>query len=158
MPKVDKTDVILCQLLLANSRLSYRQLAEKLNLSVTAVHNRIQNFIQLGVIRKFTTKLSLVAKNGIHVLVFGTSRMNSIHDLNPKLQKQGSIYWLAVGGGNVLYIGAYLRNIAELDSLVHFIKETADMPEPTVAITTSPIPPTCGNSRLTQAYATSTTR
>lgn len=138
---MDTTDVLLCQLLLANSRLSYRELSEKLNLSVTAVHNRIQSLIQVGIIRKFTAKLSLIAKGGIHVLVFGVSKTNSIRDLNPKLESNGSIYWLAVGGGNVLYIGAYLKNIAELETLVRFIKEAAQMPEPTVGITFSPIPP-----------------
>ena len=138
---MDKTDVILCQLLLVNSRLSYRELGKKLNLSVTAVHNRIQSLIQLGVIRKFNAKLSLIAKNGIHVLVFGFSKANSIRDLNPKLEKNGSIYWLAIGGGNIFYIGAYLKNIAELEGLVRFIKEAAQMPEPTVGITADPIPP-----------------
>ena len=142
---VDKTDVILSQLLLANSRLSYREQAEKLNLSVTAVHNRIQSLIEMGIIRKFTAKLSIFAANAIHVLIFGNSKTNSIHDLNPKLEKHGSIYWLAVGGGNVLYIGAYLKNIAELEPLVSFIKETTEMPEPTVGITFSPIPPTLKN-------------
>jgi DNA-binding Lrp family transcriptional regulator len=137
---VDKTDVILCQLLLSNSRLSYRELAEKLNLSVTAVHNRIQSLIELGIIRKYTAKLSLIALNGIHVLIFGSSKTNSIRDLNPKLEKQGSIYWLAAGGGNVLYIGSYLKHISELEPLVRFIKETAQMPEPTVALTSSPMP------------------
>ena len=113
---------------------------EKLNLSVTAVHNRIQNLIQIGIIRKFTAKLSLIAKGGIPVLVFGASKANSIRGLNLKLQKNNSIYWLAVGGGNVLYIGAYLKNIAELNGLVRFIKDAAQMPEPTVGITISPVP------------------
>ena len=138
---MDKTDVILCQLLLTNSRLSYRELAEKLNLSVTAVHNRIQSLIEMGIIRKFNAKLSLMARKGIHVLIFGSSKTNSIRDLNPKLEKHGSIYWLALGGGNILYIGAYLRSIAELESLVHFVKEAAEMSEPTVGITVSPVPP-----------------
>ncbi len=138
---MDKTDVILCQLLLANSRLSYRELAEKLNLSVTAVHNRIQSLIQIGVIRKFTAKLSPVAKKGIHVLIFGSSKANSTRDLNPKLQKNGSIYWLAMGGGNILYVGAYLKDISELDRLVRFVKDVAQMPEPTVGLTVSPVPP-----------------
>jgi DNA-binding Lrp family transcriptional regulator len=137
---LDKTDVILCQLLLANSRLSYRKLAEKLNLSVTAVHNRIKSLIELGIIRKFTAKLSLIAKNGTHVFIFGATETTQMRDLNAKLEKHGSIYWLAIGGGNVLYIGAYLRHIAELDSLVRFIKEAAQMPEPTVGITISPVP------------------
>lgn len=137
---MDKTDVILCQLLLANSRLSYRKLAEKLDLSVTAVHNRIKSLIELGIIRKFTAKPSIFVQNAIHIFIYGNSKTNSIRDLSPKLQKHGSIYWLSVGGGNVLYIGAYLKNIAELEMLVRFVKETAEMPEPTVGITFSPIP------------------
>jgi DNA-binding Lrp family transcriptional regulator len=66
---VDKTDIILCQLLMANSRLSYRELAGKLDLSVTAIHNRIQSLIDLGIIRKFTAGPSIFAHNAIHVLV-----------------------------------------------------------------------------------------
>jgi DNA-binding Lrp family transcriptional regulator len=94
----------------------------------------------MGIIRKFTAKLSIFAQNAIHVLVFGNSKTISIRDLVPKLAKNKSIYWLAVGGGNVLYIGAFLKNIAELEALGRFIKETAEMPEPTVGITFSPVP------------------
>ncbi|MCL4430017.1 MAG: winged helix-turn-helix transcriptional regulator [Chloroflexi bacterium] len=145
---MDKTDTILCQLLLANSRLSYRELAEKLDLSVTAVHNRIQSLIDMGIIRKFTAGLSIFAQNAIHVLIYGNSKTSSITNLRAKLEKQGSIYWLAVGGGNVLYIGAFLRNIGELESMVRFVKETAEMPEPTVGLTGFPIPPLLKNVKL----------
>lgn len=137
---LDKIDVIMCQLLLANSRTSYRELAEKLDLSVTAVHNRIQTLTDMGIIRKFTANLSILAQNSIHILIYGTSKANSINNLKPKLEKHGSIYWLAVAGGNVLYIGAYIRNIAELDGLVRFVRENAEIPEPTVGLTSSPIP------------------
>ena len=145
---MDKTDVILCQLLLVNSRRSYRELAEKLDLSVTAIHNRIQSLIELGIIRKFTTKPSIYSQNAIHVFIYGNSKTNSISDLSPKLTKHGSIYWFAVGGGNVLYIGAYLRGIAELEPLVRFIKENAELPEPTVGITVAPIPTFLKNIKL----------
>ena len=138
---MDQTDAIPCQLLLQNSRLSYRELAEKLDLSVTAVHNRIQSLIDTGIIRRFTAGLSVLAQGAIHVLIFGNPKTTAINALRPKLEKQGSIYWLAVAGGNVLYIGAYIRDIAELDGLARFVKETAEMPQPIVGITTSPIPP-----------------
>jgi DNA-binding Lrp family transcriptional regulator len=128
-------------MLLANSRLSYRELAEKLSLSVTAVHNRIQALIDMGIIRKFTARPGLITQNAIHVLIIGVSKASSIRDLKAKLESHGSIYWLAVAGGNILYIGAYLKHIAELEPLVSFIKQTAQMPEPTVGITFSPIPP-----------------
>ncbi len=132
--------MILCQLLLANSRLSYRELAEKMDLSVTAVHNRIQTLMDIGIIRKFTAGLSILAQNAIHILIYGSSKTNSITNLTPKIAKQGSIYWLAVAGGNILYVGACIRNIAELNDLVRFVKENAEMPELTVGITISPIP------------------
>jgi DNA-binding Lrp family transcriptional regulator len=138
---VDKADVILCQMLLTNSRLSYRELAEKLNLSVTAVHNRIQILIDMGIIRRFTARPSILAQNAIHILLIGNTKADNIRELSPKLQKHGSIYWLAVGGGNVLYIGAYLKDIGELEELVSFVKENAQLPELTVGITRSPIPP-----------------
>ena len=145
---MDKTDVILCQLLLANSRLSYRKLAEKLDLSVTAVHNRIQSLIEVGIIRKFTAKPSTYAQNVVNIFIYGNSKTNSIRDLSAKLQKNGSIYWLCVGGGNVIYIGAYLKNIAELEPLARFVKEKAEMPEPSVGITFSPIPPFLKNAKI----------
>ncbi len=145
---MDKTDVILCQLLLANSRLSYRELAEKLDLSVTAVHNRIQSLIDIGIIRKFTAGLSAFAQNAIHVFIFGNSKTFSVSNLKSKLEKQGSIYWLAVGGGNVLYIGAYLKSLGDLEPLIRVVKENAEMPEPTVCLTGSPVPAFLKNAKI----------
>jgi len=144
---MDDTDVIISQLLLANSRLSYRELAEKLDLSVTAVHNRIQSLIELGIIRKFTAGINPFTQNAIHVFIYGSSKTDSISNLKLKMENQGSIYWLAVGGGNILYIGAYLKNLGDLEHLVRFVKETAEMPEPTVGLTGSPMPTLLKNAK-----------
>jgi DNA-binding Lrp family transcriptional regulator len=142
---LDKTDIILCQLLLGNSRISYRELGQKLDLSVTAVHNRIQTLIELGIIRKFNTSLSVFAQNAIHVLMFGLSKANSVLDVKSRVENQGSIYWLAAGGGNILYLGAYLRNIGDLELLVRLVKEKAEIPELTVGLMGSPMPPILRN-------------
>jgi DNA-binding Lrp family transcriptional regulator len=151
---LDKTDIILCQLLLANSRVSYRELADKLDLSVTAVHNRIQALTDLGIIRKFTASISVLAQNAIHVLIFGVSKANPVSALKAKLENQGSIYWLAVAGGSILYIGAFLKNVGELDGLVRFVKETVEIPEPTVGLMGSPIPPMLRNFSPRKAETT----
>ncbi len=135
---MDKTDVILSMLLLSNSRLSYRELAERLNLSVTAVHNRIQSMIETGIIRKFTAKPSIFISGATPVLVFGSSKALHVKDLLMKLAQHGSIYWLAIAGGNYLYVGSYLKSIGELESLVNYVKVAALMSEPTVGIT-SPV-------------------
>jgi DNA-binding Lrp family transcriptional regulator len=140
---MDKTDVALVRLLLVNSRLSYGKLAEKLGLSVNAVHKRIQSLIETGVIRKFTAKLGALAATFVNVFIWGTSQLNSLRGLPDKLKTQGSIYWLAVGGGKYLYIGAYLRNINELEPLVRYVRKEAGITDPTVgimAVSAFPIP------------------
>ncbi|MEM3601570.1 MAG: winged helix-turn-helix transcriptional regulator [Candidatus Bathyarchaeia archaeon] len=132
---MDKADVILCQLLLANSMLSYRELADKLNLSVTAVHKRIQSLIELGIIRKFTANISLGALKAIHIIIFGASKRDSLQNLDAEMARHGSIYWLAIGGGNFLYVGAYLRCMAELENLISYVRNVAGIFEPTVGFT-----------------------
>jgi DNA-binding Lrp family transcriptional regulator len=131
---MDKTDMRLIMLLAANSRLSYADLAEKLNLSVNAIHKRIQLLIETGVIRKFTAKVSLRSLAAIVVFVSGTSQLGSFQDLPDKLKAHGSIYWLVEGSGKFLCIGAYLKNLSELVGLVEFLKREAGLPEPTVRI------------------------
>ncbi len=131
---MDKTDMILCQLLLSNSRLSYRELANKLNLSVTAVHSRIQSLVEQGVIRRFSARLSPRVLKTVSVLVFGLSPAVPVQDLEKGLAEHGSVYWLGVGGGSILYIGAYLREISELVNLVSHLREKVGILEPTVGI------------------------
>ncbi len=112
------------------------------------MHNRIQSLIDIGIIRKFTAGLSAFAQNAIHVFIFGNSKTLSVSNLKSKLEKQGSIYWLAVGGGNVLYVGAYLKSLGDLESLIRFVKEEAEMPEPTVGLTGSPVPAFLKNAKI----------
>lgn len=131
---MDKTDIILTQLLLRNSRLPYREFADKLGLSVNAVHKRIQALTESGIIRTFTAKVSLSALKALHVLVFGSSEAHSVDETCEKLGKNDSTYWVAVAGGNYLYVGAYLQNISELEPYVAYVKKEAQMSDPTVGI------------------------
>ena len=131
---MDKTDMSLILLLLQNSRLPYAELADKLNLSVNAVHKRIQQLIETDVIHKFTAKVSVLASQAIPVYIFGTSQLASFKDLPDRLRTNGSIYWLAIGSGKFLYIGVYIRNLAELEPIISLIKKEAALPEPIVGI------------------------
>jgi DNA-binding Lrp family transcriptional regulator len=124
----------LIMFLSANSRLSYAELAEKLNLSVNAVHKRIQLLIETGVICKFTAKVGQLGANAIVVFISGISQLGSFQDLPAKMKTHGSIYWLAEGGGKFLYIGAFLRNLSELPYLIDFVKKEAGISEPKVGI------------------------
>lgn len=129
---MDETDLILLKLLLYNSRSSYREIADKLGFSVNAVHKRIQALIDQGVIRSFTAKISIYSLKAISIMIFGKSETDSFIACE-KLRKHGSTYWVGVAGGNYLYVGAYLRNIAELESYVDLIKKEV-IPDPIVGI------------------------
>ncbi len=135
---MDKTDIILSMLLLINSRTPYRDLAEKLNLSANAVHQRIQELIQLGIIRKFTAKINLVALRAVVVYIYGISDAKPLGKAHEKIGKNDRVYWVAYAGGNWLYVGAYLRDLSELQGLVEYVKSEASMLNPVVGI----IPPT----------------
>ena len=128
----------LIMLLSANSRLPYAQLAESLHLSVNAVHKRIQLLLETGVIRKFTAKVSLYASKALIVFISGVSTLPSIQDLPERLKAQGSIYWVALGGGKYLFIGVYLKTINDLTQLLDYIKTEAGIKEPTVGIMAIP--------------------
>jgi DNA-binding Lrp family transcriptional regulator len=131
---LDKKDVILSQLLLANSRLPYRDLADKLGLSVNAAHKRIQALIESGIIRAFTAKISLSALKAFGVLIYGRSETQSIDEACQKLGQHDLTYWVGVGGGNYLYIGACLQSISELEPYVDYVKKEARMLDPTVGL------------------------
>jgi DNA-binding Lrp family transcriptional regulator len=135
---MDKTDIVLSMLLLNNSRVSYRQLADKLDLSMNAVHRRIQSLIDSGIIHSFTARINLGALRAMTAIVYGKSESDSLSTVHEKLGTQGSIYWVALAGGNQLYVGAYLKNISELEPLTDYVRKEALMPNPTVGILPSP--------------------
>lgn len=149
---MDETDLILSLLLLQNSRTPYRKLAEKLSMSVPSIHKRIQTLREAGIIRAFTARVSLFSQNALHVLIFGKSDAQSLDDVSMRLKGNDSIYWVAVAGGNYLYVGAFLRNMSTMESCVQFVKNEARMPDPTVGIMNlgTPAPPRIlGDTKLT---------
>ena len=134
---MDKTDVNLSMLLLANSRTPYRELADKLNLSANAIHKRIQSLVDIGVIRKFNAKITLSALQAFAVVLWGKSEAESITNLPEKLGTHGSIWWVTLGGGNYMIIGAYLKNMQEIEPLMDYVKKEALIPNPSLGIYSS---------------------
>ena len=92
----------LIMFLIQNSRRSYAELADKLNLSTNAVHKRVQQLIETQVIHKFTAKVSILASQTISIYIFGSSALSNFHNLPEKLKTHGSIYWLAIGSGKFI--------------------------------------------------------
>jgi DNA-binding Lrp family transcriptional regulator len=132
---MDKTDIILIQLLLQNSRRSYRELGEHLNLSANAIHKRIHELQEIGVIHTFTARISLSAfEHAVSVYVWGQSDSKSLGENIQILGKNNNIYWASIAGKNDVFIGAHLKNMADLEPFIAFIKQEGQMPNPTIGI------------------------
>jgi DNA-binding Lrp family transcriptional regulator len=131
---VDRTDVSLCLFLMSNSRTPYHELASRLGLSINAVHKRIRAMIDLGIIRAFRARPSLISLGTSPVWVFGRSEAAHPAEVHLCLSKNDSTYWVASSGGGLIYVGGYLKSLSELDAFVTFVKREGEMTEPTVGI------------------------
>jgi DNA-binding Lrp family transcriptional regulator len=119
---------------MSNSRTPYHELASRLGLSINAVHKRIRAMTDLGIIRAFRARPSLISLDASPVWVFGRSEAAHPGEVHLRLSKNDSTYWVANSGGGYIYVGGYLRNLSELDGFVTFVKREGEMTEPTVGI------------------------
>ena len=131
---MDEIDLVLSNMLLMNSRTPYRELADKLGLSVNAVHKRIQSLIETGVIRGFTAKPSIAALGFLHVFIHGVSGAKSMDAAMKKLSECEDVYWVSVGGGDHLYVGAYVRSLNHLNKTAATITELGELSDPVIGI------------------------
>lgn len=131
---MDSTDIRLCLFLLSNSRTPYHELANRLGLSINAVHKRIKALVDMGVIRAFTARPSLTALDAVAVWVYGRSGADNPSEVHKRLKENDSTYWVATSGGGYIYVGGYLRSLSELDPFVSFVKKEGGIGNPTVGI------------------------
>jgi DNA-binding Lrp family transcriptional regulator len=137
---MDDTDLLLSLRLLVNSRTSLNDLAKTFGMSINAIHKRIRVLTDLGVIREFTARLGLMTLGATIVLVVGRSELRTDEALFDEITQTQLIYWLGMGAEKRVYIGAYLRDISDLDSLTRFAKDRLGVDDPRVLIH-APSPP-----------------
>jgi len=138
---MDQIDFTICMMLMWNSRTPYRELAEPFKMSVNSIHKRVKAMVNLGILDKFVTTLSFLVFQPIpsNVVMFGASKTKNVKGLIEKLGANENIYTVSQHSGNLFIIHAYLRNINELEPLVSFIKQTAEIPELKVGLEGTPM-------------------
>jgi DNA-binding Lrp family transcriptional regulator len=137
---MDDTDIRLVLLLLENSRQPYRELAKRLGLSVNAVYNRLQNLVDTGVIARFITSINLKYYNGTELWMFGHSTCDNLEMAIENLVKNDCIFWTARSGGNYLYVGAYVKDMSQIEAISTFVKAATKMDDITVGIIANSLP------------------
>ncbi|TET01252.1 MAG: winged helix-turn-helix transcriptional regulator [Promethearchaeota archaeon] len=140
---MDQIDFTICLMLVWNSRTPYRELAETFKMSVNSIHKRVKAMVNLGILDKFVTTLSLRAFKPIpsNVVMFGVSKTKNVKGLIEKLGANENIYTISQHSGNLFIIHAYIRNLSDLKPLVSFIKQTAEIAELKVGLDSSPMQP-----------------
>ena len=129
---MDEIDVKLFMYLAMNSRIPYRELADKLNISVTAVYNRIRVLKELGVIDKFITWVDFKALKGFPVAVFGRSETKSLEETIQVLGKSMYTWKIFSIVGNYLFVIGILHDISELEKYSNFVKSEGKIYDPLV--------------------------
>ncbi|MFX1389990.1 MAG: response regulator [Promethearchaeota archaeon] len=69
----DEKDKEILNILQENYRISYKELSEKVNLAASTIHNRVQNLLKNGIIRKFDTILDPFKTGYESIAILGLS-------------------------------------------------------------------------------------
>lgn len=135
---MDEIDLLIQQKLMENSRLTYMELAEITNMSVSSVHKRIKKLENDDIITAYIARPSIFALNYLAVVIYGYSNVKSIDAVCEELGQHESIISIAIASGKFLYISALLRNISELQDYSSYVSRTAQISDPTIGIVNVP--------------------
>ena len=135
---MDETDFFLLKKFLENSRVTYRELADLTDMSVSAIHKRIKSLEGGGFINAYIARPSFIALKYLLVLIFGTSNAKSMDALSKELGQHESIFYIGITGGKYIYISAFLKDISELQEYSTYVSNTAQISEPTIGIVNMP--------------------
>ncbi len=129
---MDKEDLKIILLLMINSRLTYREIADYLGLSVNAVYRRMNTLDNLGIIQQFTARIKPSAINAIYAYFFGECEVEDSDFISEELGKHPNTALLMFSSRNYLYIGSFLKNIKDLDEYSSFVSQKAEMKSPQI--------------------------
>jgi DNA-binding Lrp family transcriptional regulator len=135
---MDEIDLFIIRKLLENSRLTYRELAEMNDMSVSAIHKRIRNLEDNGIINAYIARPSIIALKYLWVSIFGTSTAKSMDQISKELGHHENISMISITGGKFLYVKAYLRDMSELQEYSGYVSRVAHIGDPSIGIVNVP--------------------
>ncbi|HMK45472.1 MAG TPA: winged helix-turn-helix transcriptional regulator [Methanocella sp.] len=135
---MDDVDIKIIQELLSNSRMTYRELADRLDLSVNSAHKRVQSLVEQGVVQRFTLHLTPKVLPQVWVRVCGKSATVLMDETVERLGANQNTSMVAVSSGNMLHILGVLRDYAEVNKFVNFAIKTGEIADPDIRLPNPP--------------------
>jgi DNA-binding Lrp family transcriptional regulator len=128
---MDHTDLRLLGMLNRNSRTPFRELAEKLGLSVQAVHKRVRDLTDSQVIVYFTANLSFNYLKSVRIGIYGICKAKNLDAVLKELGNNDCTSTVH-RSGDFVYAQAVLRSLSDLEQYVEFVKNITLMENPVV--------------------------
>jgi len=135
---MDDVDIRIIKELLSNSRMTYRELADRLDLSVNSAHRRVQNLIEQGIIKQFTLHLTPKVLPQVWVRVCGKSATTLMDATVDRLGANPSTSMVAVSSDNTLHIVGVVHDYPEINKYVNFAIRTGEIADPGICLPNSP--------------------
>ena len=135
---MDDIDLRIIQELVPNSRVTYRELADKLRVSANSAHKRVQNMVEQRIIQQFTLRLTPAAVPQVWVRVCGVSATTLMDETVKRLGQNQHTSMVAVSSNNSFHVVGVLRDVSELNRYVNFVIRTGEISDPTVRLLNLP--------------------
>jgi Lrp/AsnC family transcriptional regulator, leucine-responsive regulatory protein len=138
---VEEIDRAIVTALTADGRLSYTDLAERVGLSVSAVHQRVRRLEQRGVIKGYTARVSFEAIDlqltaFVAIRPFDPSQPDDAPDKLAHLSEIESCY--SVAGEDFYMLLVRVASPGELERLLQQIRTSANVTTRTTVVLSTP--------------------
>jgi DNA-binding Lrp family transcriptional regulator len=124
---MDEVDLTIIGILWMNSRISIRELSDKLDLSVNSVHKRINNLVESGVIEEFILGPRTYFKDSVSIVIMGKSESTSLEPVIMEIGKTKKIGKVVTGLDNWVIFSAHLKNISDIGPFTERVVREAAM-------------------------------
>jgi DNA-binding Lrp family transcriptional regulator len=118
---MDDIDFKLIKELVANSRITFRKLADKSNISVSSVHKRVRGMVERGIIKQFIAYPTPKALPHIWICICGVSEAPMLEDAVERIGKSPTTFRVMIASGNYLCVRGVLHDMAEMNRYVSFV-------------------------------------
>ncbi|HSV42385.1 MAG TPA: AsnC family transcriptional regulator [Methanomassiliicoccales archaeon] len=126
---MDDLDIQIIKELAVDARLPYRDLADRLSLSVNGAHKRIQQLISKGIIVGFRADITPFVTGGSVTGLYGRSASTDLSSTIGHLGSNECTARIIATGGQFLYVDAIVRTNQELYSYQSFVREVGKIGE-----------------------------
>jgi DNA-binding Lrp family transcriptional regulator len=124
---MDETDILIIKELAVDARLPYRDLADRLSLSVNGLHKRIHQLIAKGIIVGFRANLTPLVTGGSVMSLYGRSTSTNLSATVEHLGGHDCTTRVIATGGQFLYVDAQVRNNQEMYEYQSFVRGVGEI-------------------------------